>query len=246
MTDNLNGKAALVTGAASGIGRAVAEALAAEGCRVALADRADCSATADAIESAGGDAFGITMDVTDEGGVTEATANAVRRLGGLNIAVLSAGIADDGPLLETSLTDWNRVIAVNLSGIFLTGRETIRAMLGNSDGRVIVIASDHAFMGWEERSAYCASKAGVLGLVRTWAREFGPAIRVNAICPGPVETPLLTDGLTPELLARETDIPLGRIGQPNEIAAAVVALTGKAGAFTTGQAWGVNGGSVMT
>jgi 3-oxoacyl-[acyl-carrier protein] reductase len=112
-------------------------------------------------------------------------------------------------------------------------------------GRVIAIASDHAFFGWEGRSAYNASKAGVLGLVRCWAREFGPGILVNAICPGPVETPLLMAGMTPEIMARETDIPLRRIGRPEEIAAVAVALAGPAGSYVTGQAWGANGGSAM-
>ena len=242
----LDGKTALVTGAASGIGAAIAQAFADEGAHVALIDRADTSATQGHIEKAGGRAFGLQRDVTDETGMTEGVAEAVARLGGLDLSVASAGISDDGPLTETSLADWSRVIGVNLTGVFLTGREAIRAMKAHGrGGRVINIASDHAFFGWEERSAYCASKAGVLGLTRVWAKEFGPDILVNAICPGPVETPLLLDDITPEIMARETDIPLGRVGQPDEIAAVALALAGKAGSFTTGQSWGVNGGSAM-
>jgi 3-oxoacyl-[acyl-carrier protein] reductase len=242
----LEGKTALVTGAASGIGAAIAQAFADKGAHVALIDRADTSATQNRIEAAGGRAFGLQLDVTDEAGMTEGVAEAVAKLGGLDLSVASAGISDDGPLTETTLADWNRVISVNLTGVFLTGREAIRAMKAHGrGGRVINIASDHAFFGWEERSAYCASKAGVLGLTRVWAKEFGPDILVNAICPGPVETPLLLDDITPEIMARETDIPLGRVGQPDEIAAVALALAGKAGSFTTGQAWGVNGGSAM-
>jgi 3-oxoacyl-[acyl-carrier protein] reductase len=246
MAGVLDGKTALVTGAASGIGAAIARTFAQEGARVALLDRADGTATRTAIEKAGGDAFALDLDVTDETAMTEKIAAAVARLGGLDLAVASAGIADEAPLTETSLAAWNRVIAVNLTGVFLTGREAIRAMRAHGrGGRVINIASDHAFFGWEGRSAYCASKAGVLGLTRVWAKEFGPDILVNAICPGPVETPLLLEDITPEVMARETAIPLGRIGRPEEIAAVALALAGKAGAFTTGQAWGVNGGSAM-
>jgi len=242
----LDGKAALVTGAASGIGAAIARAFAEEGAQIALIDQADTSATQDHITAAGGESFGLQLDVTAEAAMTEGVAEAVARMGGLDLSVASAGIADDGPLTETSLADWNRVIGVNLTGVFLTGREAIRAMTAHGrGGRVINIASDHAFFGWEERSAYCASKAGILGLTRVWAREFGPDILVNAVCPGPVETPLLLDGITPEIMARETDIPLGRVGQPDEIAAVALALAGKAGAFTTGQVWSVNGGSAM-
>lgn len=242
----LDGKTALVTGAASGIGAAIAQAFAEAGAHVALVDRADTSVPQSHIEAAGGRSFGLQLDVTDETAMTEGVAEAVTKLGGLDLSVASAGIAEDGPLTETTLADWNRVIGVNLTGVFLTGRESIRAMRAHGrGGRVINIASDHAFFGWEERSAYCASKAGILGLTRVWAKEFGPDILVNTICPGPVETPLLLDGMTPEIMAREIDIPLGRVGQPDEIAAVALALAGKAGAFTTGQAWGANGGSAM-
>ena len=246
MSEFLDGKAALVTGAASGIGQAIAEAFAAEGATVALADIADTSQTTRRIAEAGGTSHAVAMDVTDEASVVDGVAGAAKALGGLDLAIASAGIVGDAPLLETSLADWHRVIGVNLTGVFLTGRESIRAMNDHGrGGRVIVIASDHAFFSWNERSAYCASKAGVLGLVRVWAEEFAPSILVNAICPGPIETPLLMDDITPEILARETDIPLRRLGQPDEIAAVALALAGKAGSFTTGQAWGANGGSMM-
>ncbi|MBT5435801.1 MAG: SDR family oxidoreductase [Rhodospirillaceae bacterium] len=242
----LDGKAALVTGAASGIGRAIAEAFASQGAIVTVADRGDCSEAVAAIEAAGGQAMALAMDVTDEASVVDGFTSVSAQMGRLDLSVASAGISLEGPLLETSLADWNRVIGVNLTGVFLTGREAIRAMVAHGNGgRVISIASDHAYFGWEGRSAYNASKAGVLGLTRVWAREFGPDILVNAICPGPVATPLLLDGIMPEDMARETDIPLGRVGQPDEIAAVALALAGKAGSYTTGQAWGANGGSAM-
>ena len=248
MDGMLANKGTLITGAASGIGQAIATAFAQAGAAVAVADIADTSITAASVREAGGQCLELVMDVTDEASVVSGVAEAAARFGRLDIAVASAGIGDDGPLLSTSLDDWNRVIGVNLTGVFLTGREAIRAMLddaGDRGGRVINIASDHAYMGWEERSAYNASKSGILGLTRCWAKEFGPHVLVNAICPGPVATPLLMNGITPELMARETDIPLARVGRPEEIAAVALALVGPAGDFTTGQAWGVNGGSVM-
>ena len=242
----LDGKVALVTGAASGIGQAIAVAFAGEGATVALADIGDTAETERRIAEAGGKTLAVPMDVSDEQSVIDGVAGAVKTLGSLDISVASAGIALDVPLLETTRAEWDRVIGINLTGVFFTGRESIRAMSDHGQGgRIIVISSDHAFFSWKERSAYCASKAGVLGLVRVWAEEFAPDILVNAICPGPVETPLLMDEMTPEILARETDIPLRRLGQPDEIAAAALALAGKAGSFTTGQAWGVNGGSAM-
>ena len=124
-------------------------------------------------------------------------------------------------------------------------REAHPFLVAAGGGMIVNIGSHYDKMGVRQHAAYCASKAGILGLTRVWAKEFGPDILVNTICPGPVETPLLLDGITPEIMARETDIPLGRVGQPDEIAAVALALAGKAGAFTTGQAWGANGGSAM-
>jgi 3-oxoacyl-[acyl-carrier protein] reductase len=135
----------------------------------------------------------------------------------------------------------------NVRGTFLMGREAIRHMVEQGvSGRVINIASDLAYLGREQYSVYCASKAAVLSFTRSWAREFAPNILVNSICPGPIDTDMLkAENMSPEWLAKESDIPLRRIGQPDEISGLAVFLAGSGSTFMTGQGIGVNGGSVM-
>ena len=246
MTDALNDKTALVTGAGRGIGRAVAMALASAGARVALADVDQPSATVDEITRTGGDAFGRVCDVSSEEQVQSLFEDVVDRFGRLNIAVTCAGVIDERPLTDTSAEQFDRVIAVNLKGTFLIGREALRMMADQGSGRLITIASDLAHKGRETFSAYVASKHGVLGLTRSWAMEFAPGIQVNAICPGPIDTAMLdAQNMSAEWRAKELDIPLARFGQPEEIAAMAVYLAGPGGAYITGQGIGVNGGSVM-
>jgi 3-oxoacyl-[acyl-carrier protein] reductase len=171
---------------------------------------------------------------------------ALPRLGGLDILVNNAGILLDKPLLNTTAEEFDRLIAVNLRGVFLVGREAIRAMTRQDGGRVINVASELAYLGRENCSVYCASKGGVLSMTRSWAREFAPRILVNAIAPGPTDTPMLGPGSTsPETLAKEALNPLGRIAQPEEIAAAAVFLAGPGATFMTGQCISPNGGAAM-
>ena len=246
MTAALNDKAALVTGAGRGIGRAVAIALASAGARVALADVDQPSAAVDEITRTGGDAFGRICDVSNEEQVRSLFGDVADRFGRLDIAVMCAGVIDERPLTDTSVEQFDRVIAVNLKGTFLIGREALRMMADQGSGRVITIASDLAHKGRETFSAYVASKHGVLGLTRSWALEFAPGIQVNAICPGPIDTAMLdAQNMSAEWRAKELDIPLARFGQPEEIAAMAVYLAGPGGAYITGQGIGVNGGSVM-
>lgn len=247
MTGSLAGKRALVTGAASGIGQAVAIAFAREGARVVLADRAACDDTEAAIRTAGGEAIAVQTDVTREDEILHLFREVEARLGGLDILVNNAGILIEKPLLETTAEDFDRLMAVNLRGVFLVGREAIRLMVRQgSGGRVINVASELAYLGRADGSVYCASKGGVLSMTRSWAREFAPAILVNSLAPGPTETPMLTGGSTsPETLAEESDNPLGRIGRPEEIAAAAVFLAGPGASFITGQCLSPNGGAVM-
>jgi 3-oxoacyl-[acyl-carrier protein] reductase len=245
----LIGKTALVTGGANGIGRAIAVALAAEGCRVAIADRAaeeNIGAVVDAIGAAGGEAFGVQVDVADEEQVLGLFEAAMPRLGRLDILVNNAGILIEKPLLETSAADFDRLIGVNLRGAFLVGREALRVMARQEYGRVINIASELAYLGRENCSIYCASKGGILSMTRSWAREFAPHILVNAIAPGPTDTAMLeADSTSPETLAKESQNPLGRIARPEEIAAAAVFLAGPGATFMTGQCVSPNGGAAM-
>jgi 3-oxoacyl-[acyl-carrier protein] reductase len=247
VTGSLAGKRALVTGAASGIGRAIAVAMAGEGARVILADRAPCDDSEAEIRAAGGEAAAVPTDVSKESDVVNLSAQVKARLGGLDILVNNAGILIEKPLLETTAADFDRLMAVNLRGVFLVGREAIRLMLQQkTGGRVINVASELAYLGRANASVYCASKGGVLSMTRAWAREFAPAILVNTLAPGPTDTPMLTGGSTsPETLAREGDNPLGRVGKADEIAAAAVFLAGPGASFMTGQCLSPNGGAAM-
>jgi len=169
---------------------------------------------------------------------------AVGQFGRIDILVNNAGIAPECGLSEMSEEIWDRVLAVNLKGQFLVCQAVVPHMLAAGYGRIINIASEQGLIGAAEMSAYCASKAGVFGLTKALARELAPAgILVNCVAPGPVDTALLADrDRTPELLSR---IPLGRIGQPDEIAFAVLFLASPRTSWTTGQVHSPNGGVVM-
>ena len=246
---SLAGQSALVTGGASGIGRAIAVALAKEGCHVAIADRAPqerIDAVVGAINADGGRAFGVRADISEEEQVLRLFATAMPRLDRLDILVNNAGILIEKPLLETSAADFDHLIGVNLRGAFLVGREGLRVMVRRGTGRVINIASELAYLGRENCSLYCASKGGVVSMTRAWAREFAPRILVNAIAPGPTDTAMLeAESTSPETLAKESQNPLGRIARPEEIAAAAIFLAGPGATFMTGQCVSPNGGAAM-
>ena len=234
----------LVTGAARGIGQAVALAFAGTGARVAAADLRgmdDTAARAPGI-------LPLACDVADAASVS-VMAEAVRaRFGGLDVLVHCAGIIHEAPLLDTPVETFDRVIAVNLRGSFLVGQAAIRLMVCTPEapGRVLMVASDMAHYGRETFSPYVASKHGVLGLVRSWAKEFAPRILVNALCPGPIDTEMLGKAhMSPEWRAKELAIPLARFGRPEEVAETALFLAGDGGRFFTGQGIGINGGSVM-
>jgi len=244
---SLAGKVALVTGAHRGIGAACARALAEQGAKLILADRLDCAETAKTIPGS----FAHPVDVADEFSVTGLFNAARAAHARLDILVHCAGIIQEKPLLETSTADFDQVIAVNLRGSFLIGREALRWMQASSpkvgdEARAILIASDMSYYGREQFSAYVASKHGVLGLVRSWSKEFAPAILVNAICPGPIDTVMLDAAhMSPEWRVKELQIPLARFGEAHEIGALAAFLAGPGGRYFTGQGLGPNGGSVM-
>ena len=212
---------------------------------MACLDLASVEETVKTIEDGIGRAIGLQCDVSNEASVLAAISELQARVGRIDILVHCAGIIHEKPLLETSAEEFDRVIAVNLRGSFLIGREAIRSMSGR-DGRVIMIASDLGYLGRETFSPYVASKHGVMGLVRSWAKEFAPGILVNAVCPGPIDTAMLDqNNMSPEWRAKELEIPMARFGDPDEIAKTAVFLAGGGASYITGQGIGVNGGSVM-
>jgi len=250
MTGQLAGKRALVTGASRGIGRAIALAFAAEGASVAVGYASapeKAEETLAGIAAQGGRGLALHLDVSDEASVTAGCAAALSGLGGLDILVSNAGVILEKSLLDTTAADYDWLMGVNLRGVFLVGRQAIRIMRDQGGGgRVINVASDLGYFGRENFSAYCASKAGVLTLTRSWAKEFAPQILVNAIAPGPIDTDMLgPEAMSPEWREKEEQIPLARVGQPEEVAAAAVFLAGPGATFMTGQTLDPNGGSVM-
>lgn len=240
----LAGQVAVITGGTRGIGLAIARALCAAGADIALCHPGDPRADAALAElrAAGpGRVIVLHADVGTEAQLVAFFDEVTRTLGPPDLVYANAGILHETPLRQTDAADFDRVIAVNLRGAFLTAREAARRM---QKGRIIFTASDLGLLGRENMAAYCASKGGVIALMRSLARELAPDILVNAIAPGSVETDM-TAGMTPEALARDLDTPAGRLGRPGEIAAMALFLAGADAGFVTGQCFGVNGGSAM-
>jgi 3-oxoacyl-[acyl-carrier protein] reductase len=241
----LSGQVALVTGAARGIGRAIAETLAGAGAKIACIDvNAETLAeTVTAIQSAGGEAEAFPCDVTDSKRVGEVVEEVVAKWGTLNILVNNAGITRDNMFLRMRDEQWDQVIAINLRGTFLFARAAVKPMLKAKRGRIVNIASVSGLMGNPGQANYSASKAGVIGLTRTIAREIASrGITVNAVAPGFIQTDM-TAALGEEILAQvKKEIPLGRMGCPQDVADAVLYLASDAAGFITGQVLTVDGG----
>ena len=252
MAGRLDGKVALVTGGSSGIGRASALAFAREGAKVVVADVMveGGEETVGMIKKAGGEAIYVKADVSKAAEVEVMVNRAVATYGRLNCAFNNAGI--EGTLLvptaDYTEESWDRVIAINLKGVWLCMKYEIPQMLKQGSGAVVNTASVAGLVGSRAGAAYGASKHGVVGLTKTAALEYAKAgIRVNAVCPGPIRTPMMERGiaLRPEFevqaLATE---PVGRMGRPEEIAEAVVWLCSDAASFVTGHTMAVDGGYV--
>ena len=251
---NLEGKVAIVTGAARGIGAAIAKRLAADGAAVAVCDLSAewCEETVREIEAAGGKAKGYGVNVAVSAEVDECVKSVIADLGGVHIMVNNAGITKDGLLMRMSDDDWDAVINVNLKGTFLFTRAVSRPMMKNkaadgslAGGSIINIASVVGIMGNAGQANYTASKGGVISLTKTVAKELGSRnIRCNAIAPGFIRSDM-TDSLSDELKAAYmANIPLKRFGEAEDIAKAVVWLAGDDSSYVTGQIISVNGGMV--
>lgn len=243
---SLRGRTALVTGAATGIGRATALRLAQAGATVWVNHLGQASAAGDVVReiaAAGGRAQAIEADVSDAAAV-QRMAEAV---GAVDVLVNNAGVIQEKPFLETTEADWDRMLAVDLKAVFLVCRAIIPGMLSKGQGAIVNIASDLGILGRERYAPYCAAKAGVIGLTKSLAREFAPQhIRANAVAPGPVATAMVSlEHMSAEWVEKELAIPQHRLGAPEEIADSVLFLASDLSRFYTGQVLGPNGGSAM-
>lgn len=245
----MEGKVVIVTGAASGIGKACAERFVTEGASVVLADRADSRATAKRIKSQGGEAMSVEVDVSDEGSVADLFTAVQTRFGRLDAMAHLAGISRRGLAHDFPVDDWDAVIDTNLKGTFLCCRAAIPVMRDSGGGAIVNTGSELAYVAAANISVYSASKAGVVHLTRCLARDHGAdGIRVNCVCPGPIQTPMLESSLAQAAdpaaakhRAEATTI-LGRFGKPEEIANVVHFLASDEASYMTGSIVLVDGG----
>ena len=251
-TNSHSGKVAFVTGGGSGIGRATALAFAREGASVVIANRSKEGAeqTARMIEELGERALAVQCDVSRVENVKSALDKTIETFGRLDSAFNNAGIEEKiGTTADVTVEDWDRVIGVNLKGVFLCMKYEIPLMLQQGGGAIVNNASVAGLVGFPGTPAYTASKHGVVGLTKTAALEYAKSnIRINAICPGAIETPMVErfSGSLPQGRQQLIELePIGRLGKPEEIAAAVVWLCSDAASFVIGHAMAVDGGFVV-
>lgn len=246
----LQGKVALVTGGASGIGRATAMLLAREGAAVMVHDlKEEGQATAETILAAGGRASFVRGDVTRAADCQAAVEKAVTDFGGLHVLVNNAGIIRRASVVDTTEEEWDRVMAVNVKSVFLFSRAAIPIMARGGGGVIVNTASGWGLDGGRDAASYCASKAAVVNLTRAMAIDHADQnIRVNCVCPGDTDTAMLREEARQlgqdvgQFLARSAQRPLGRMGRPEEIAQAILFLASDASSYVTGTALVVDGG----
>lgn len=245
----LENKGAVVTGGSRGIGRAVAEALAAEGATVAVIYAGNTKAAEDtvrAIEEAGGKAFAVQCDVADEAAVTDMVKMVHEKLGTIDVFVNNAGITRDGLLMRMKREDWDVVLSTNLTGVYNCTKAVTKIMMKQRSGSIINMTSVVGETGNAGQANYAAAKAGVIGFTKSAAKELASRnIRVNAVAPGCIDTDMtavLSDAVKEEMIK---SIPLGRTAAPEEVAQAVVFLASQKAGYITGQTLNVDGGMVM-
>ncbi|HEX7578591.1 MAG TPA: 3-oxoacyl-[acyl-carrier-protein] reductase [Thermoanaerobaculia bacterium] len=243
---SLAGKTALVTGGSQGIGAAIAKGLVAAGAHVAVAARnlGKGEAIVQEIALAGGSGEAVSLDVSDPASVSAAFKGLVERHGKVDVVVNNAGITEDGLILRMSKEAWDKVVATDLTGVFLVSQEAVKTMMRRKvAGRIVNIASVVGLMGNAGQTNYSAAKAGVLGFTMALAREVGSrGITVNAVAPGYIET-AMTSRLTPEQRSALSDqIVLGRLGTPDDVAGAVLFLASDSASYVTGICLNVSGG----
>lgn len=248
---SLTGKRALIAGGASGIGRATALLFAREGAAISVVDLDEVGgrAVGKEIDHEGSRAIFVPCDVTQAGDCQRAVEQTVRDLGGLDVLVNSAGIIRRANVLETTEAEWDQVMAVNVKSVFLLSKYAIPVMAEAGGGVIINVASGWGLVGGPRAAAYCASKGAVVQLTKSMALDHGRQnIRVNCICPGDTDTPMLRDEARQlgepmeQFLAEAAERPLGRIGRPEDIAEAALYLASDASSFVTGTALVVDGG----